>query len=32
MPKRFLTKIDRDNLNSFPKEIPYEDIVKYFLL
>jgi hypothetical protein len=32
MPKRFLTKIDRDNLNSFPKEIPYEDIVKYFTI
>lgn len=32
MPKRFLTKIDRDNLNNFPKEISYDDMVKYFTI
>lgn len=32
MPKRFLTDADRNKLNNFPNEIPYEDVIKYFTL
>lgn len=32
MPKRFLTEADRNKLNNYANEIPYEDMIKYFTI